>query len=78
MSAPPLHMPVRIAGRYLVQNELGIGGAGAVYRVRDEVNGQLVALKQLLSPAARKRAASRRSSAANVTTRASRKRPTRR
>ncbi len=37
-----------IAGRYLVQERLGQGGMGTVYRVFDESTGKTLALKQLL------------------------------
>ena len=39
--------PSRIANRYDVLGRLGRGGMAAVYRVRDAVNGQELALKQL-------------------------------
>jgi len=35
----------RIGGRYLVEQKLGRGGMGTVYRVRDESNGRTLALK---------------------------------
>ncbi len=37
-----------IAGRYLVQEELGRGGMGAVYRVQDSSTQRILALKQLI------------------------------
>ncbi len=37
-----------IAGRYRVEERLGKGGMGAVYRVFDQSTGQMLALKQLL------------------------------
>lgn len=37
----------RIAGRYAVLSQLGEGGMGVVYRVRDDVGDRVVALKQL-------------------------------
>jgi len=36
-----------IAGRYRVEQELGRGAMGAVYRVRDERTGRVLALRQL-------------------------------
>lgn len=39
-----------IASRYEVVQQLGAGGMGVVYLVRDKLRGQLVALKQVLLP----------------------------
>ncbi|MEM7800283.1 MAG: serine/threonine-protein kinase, partial [Chloroflexota bacterium] len=36
-----------INSRYLVQNEIGTGGMGAVYRVLDRLSGDVVALKRV-------------------------------
>jgi hypothetical protein len=41
----------RIAGRYAIEAELAVGGMGAVYRVRDETSGKVLALKRLLPDA---------------------------
>ena len=41
----------RIAGRYAIEAELAVGGMGAVYRVRDESTGKVLALKRLLPDA---------------------------
>jgi len=66
----------RVAGRFVVQEPLGAGGMGAVYRARDEQLGEVVALKViagagLLDPAAadrfrREASAARRISHPNV------------
>jgi len=48
--AAALHAEVaeqRIGGRYIVEAELGRGGMGAVYRVRDESRDRVLALKQM-------------------------------
>ena len=36
-----------IAGRYVLGDELGAGGMGAVYRATDRLTGQRVALKRV-------------------------------
>src|SRR6476659_8224251 len=36
-----------VAGRYRVEAQLGQGGMGSIYRVRDERTGQTLALKRL-------------------------------
>lgn len=43
----------RLAGRYVLQTELGKGGIGAVYRARDESAGRDVACKVLLAKSSR-------------------------
>lgn len=49
------HRGASVAGRYAIVDKIGAGGAGVVYRVRDEVSGRVVAFKQLLSAKAGKR-----------------------
>ena len=36
-----------LGGRFLVESEVGRGGVGIVYRARDQMSGQLVALKSI-------------------------------
>jgi hypothetical protein len=52
-SARPL--PERIAGRYLVKEELGRGGMAVVYRVLDSQSGRELALKQLVANGSERR-----------------------
>src|SRR5688572_127096 len=42
--------PALIGKRYQVQDTIGTGGMGAVYRALDRLTGQHVALKQLVVP----------------------------
>lgn len=41
---------ITIGGRYTLQNKIGQGGMGAVYRAFDRLTGQVVALKQVTVP----------------------------
>ncbi len=45
---PPLEVGERFANRYTILEPIGRGGMGEVYRVRDEVLGESVALKRLI------------------------------
>ena len=44
----PLGQP--LAGRFVIEREVGRGGVGIVYRARDEVTGDPVALKVIALP----------------------------
>jgi tetratricopeptide (TPR) repeat protein len=52
-SPSPTKVGMRIAGRYVVEAELGTGGMGVVSRVRDESTAQTLALKQIHANAGR-------------------------
>ena len=39
-----------LAGRFVIEREVGRGGVGIVYRARDEVSGVPVALKVIAIP----------------------------
>src|ERR1041384_1661353 len=47
VTAQEVHELVLCDGRYEVEAPLGVGGMGAVYRVRDQKTGQRLALKKL-------------------------------
>ena len=50
-SSAPASGAARVGLRYTVETELGSGGMAAVYRVRDESSGKVLALKRLLPQA---------------------------
>ncbi|MGH7435221.1 MAG: serine/threonine-protein kinase, partial [Polyangiaceae bacterium] len=43
-------LAAQLAGRFAIEREVGRGGVGIVYRARDEVSGQNVALKVIAIP----------------------------
>ncbi len=47
--AKPAAPEARVAGRYVLLDQLGAGGMGTVHRARDEATGRVVAFKQLIS-----------------------------
>jgi serine/threonine-protein kinase len=47
MSSPPGVLAGQIAGRYIVEREIGRGATALVYLARDTVRGQAVAIKLL-------------------------------
>ncbi|HEX7668872.1 MAG TPA: AAA family ATPase, partial [Polyangiaceae bacterium] len=49
-SQPPGGVPVVVAERYRLEQELARGGMGVVFRAVDEITGKAVALKRLLTP----------------------------
>jgi len=45
------HTPIHIAGkRYQLVQEIGSGGMGTVYEVRDRLSGEAIALKRVIAP----------------------------
>jgi len=48
----PEHSPTRVGGRYRLDERIGAGAMGAVWRATDELLNRTVAVKQLLSAAA--------------------------